>query len=191
MMGIMSKDVKATIYIDGGVSSVKQARNMADRAMCNQNRIKSDIFSLVMATPKDVTPEGNDPHGYLLDKFEDLWDELWDAFIDHYKYMVVADDAEYLTDSLVKKSWEEEEAERNLLKDKEDRMRIFFNKYKQVFNKHNIDDILIYEAYSEGEITLPSHEEITVNDREKILIKIRKKDEEILKGVMEKIKDGK
>ena len=187
----MSKDIKPTIYIDDYVCSVKHARDMADRAVNEQNRIKGDIFSLVMATPKDITPINEEPHEYLREKLDGLWEELFDAFIDDYKYTIVADDAEYLSDSLVKESWEKEEVERKLLREKEDKMKMFFDKYKHVFDRYNMDDISIYEACSDGEITIPSPEEITINDREEILRRMKEKEDEILRKTLEKIKDGK
>lgn len=182
----MSKEVQAYICIDEDVSSVNNARNRSEKACLIQKELKGELWGLIMATPKDITSNGEDPITNLKERFEDIWDSLWDAFIDDYKYTVVADDAEYNNDSLVKKAWDEELKTIEDLR-KEERERIdFFNKYRDVVSPYNFDDYKLYREYKEGNIVIT--EPFTAEQREYHLNKIEKRDTAALEEALKRIK---
>ena len=104
----MSKEVQPCIFIDEDVSSAKSARDRIEGALFKQKALKADLWGLIMATPKDITPDGVNPIDNIKSRFEDIFGELWDAIVDEYKYTAVADDVEFNDKSLVQKVWDEE-----------------------------------------------------------------------------------
>lgn len=186
----MSKEVQPYIYIDENVSSIKSARNRIESALFAQKTLKAELWGLVMATPKDITTEGEDPIANVKERFEYIWDSLWDAFIDDYKYTVVADDAEYNEDSLVRKVWEKENNSLEKLKEEENERVNFFNKFRGVLSPYNLDDYKIYQGFKDGEIVIT--EPFTPEQRNLILQKISEKEKETLSNAFKQMKqDGK
>lgn len=99
---------------------------------------------------------------------------MWDAFIDDYKYNVIADDAEFIDDSLVQMQWDEEEDERKEFEERRKRMNEFFDKHKGVLNPNNFDDINLFNEWDDGNIEIS--DSITKEERDRIVEK-KKKDE--------------
>lgn len=183
----MSKIVRPIVYIDENVLSVNSARNMANKAIAAQNELKTELWGLIMATPKDITTNGEDPIENLKERFRDIWDSLWDAFVDDYKYSIIADDAEFEEDSWVKKAWDEEELSLEKLRQEDIERHNFFEKHKDVLNQYNFDDFRIYRAWKEGEIEIG--DSFNFSDRREVLDKLRKKEKEILENALIQIKN--
>lgn len=146
----MSKEVQPYIFIDEDVSSVKAARDRVERAWFKQKALKADLWGLIMATPKDITPDGVNPIDNVRERFEDIWDGLWGAIVDDYKYTAVADDAELNEDSLVAKAWEEEKKSMEALREEERKRKEFFNKYRGVLNPYNLMTISYMKSLRKG-----------------------------------------
>ena len=181
----MSKTVQANLHIDEHVSSVANARDYAKRAAEYREEIKSNIWGLIMATPKDVVKDGEDPIISLKERFDDMWEELWDGFIDDYKYTVIADDAEFVEDSLVQMAWDEEERNERKFRMEQIERDAFFEKHKGVLNKYNFDDIILYDRMREGKVSIPNN--FTKEEHDKLVNELketeRKEIEEALKKV--------
>lgn len=170
----MSKGLQPTIYVNDYVSTVAQARDYAKRAEDARNELKQELWGLIMATPKDIAKSGEDPIESIKERFNYIWEDLWDAFIDDYKYNAIADDAEFIDGSLVQMRWDEEEDERKEFEERRKRMNEFFDKYKGVLNPNNFDDINLFNDWDEGNIEIP--DSITKEERDSIVEK-KKKDE--------------
>lgn len=181
----MSKEVRPCIWIDENVSSVKIARDRVERAWFTQKDLKAELWGLIMATPKDITAEGEDPIGNLKERFEDIWDSLWEAFIDDYKYTVVVDDVELNEDSLVKKAWEEEEKSIEEMKREQKERNAFFDKFRGVLTPYNFDDHRLYEEFKAGNITI--NEPFTSEQRAWLINKIKERDKQEIKEAIERI----
>lgn len=58
-------------------------REQLDEAVRNSNRAlaeaKESLFALCLATPKDITPPGEDPLAYMRQAFEEAWELYIDA----------------------------------------------------------------------------------------------------------------
>ena len=183
----MSKALQPIIYVDEYVSTAEQARDYARRAVGEQNNLKQELWGLVMATPKDIVEHGKDPINEIRGRFDEIWEELWDAFINDYKYTVIADDAEYSEGSLVKQCWEKEEEERKEHDRKYQRMDDFFKKYKGVLSYNNFDDIGLFNKYDEGELELP--ELLTKEERDNIVKKIKEDEMKMLNDRLKEINE--
>lgn len=183
----MSKEVQPYIFIDEDVSSVKTARDRVERAWFKQKALKADLWGLIMATPKDITPDGVNPIDNVRERFEDIWDELWGAIVDDYKYTAVADDAELNEDSLVAKAWEEEKKSMEALREEERKRKEFFNKYRGVLNPYNFDDYKLYEEFKEGNIVIT--EPLTTEQRAWHLEAIKNREQKVLDEALKRIKE--
>lgn len=183
----MSKEVQPSIFIDEDVSSVNAARDRAERACFKQKALKGDLWGLIMATPKDITPDGVNPIDNIQERFEDIWDELWDAFVDEYKYNAVADDVELNDDSLVLKVWEEGQKTMEELREEERKRTDFFNKYRDVLNPYNFDDYKLYEEFKEGNIVIT--EPLTTEQRAWHLEAIKNREQKVLEETLKRIKE--
>lgn len=179
----MSKGLKPTIYIDENVVSSVGARNKAEESERDREKLKSKLLALALATPRDITPLDESPLSYVTETFNEIWEDLWDAFINDYVYTVIADDADYEEDSLVKKSFEEDIAEKKKYEDSIKIQRDFFEKYSEVLNKFNMDDFLIYEEWVNGRLEMPNP--FTKEDRDKIVNHIKEKEKELLLKAIE------
>lgn len=50
---------------------------------------KERLLALVMATPKDIAPQGEDPFEYVKQMFDELWDEIQDeTFLLHALFLI-------------------------------------------------------------------------------------------------------
>lgn len=185
----MSKTVQANLYIDEHVSSVAHARDYAKRAAECREEIKSDIWGLIMATPKDVVKDGEDPIRTLKERFDDMWEELWDGFIDDYKYTVIADDAEFVEGSLVQMAWDEEEREERKFRMEQIERDAFFEKHKGVLNKYNFDDITLYNKMCEGKVSIPDN--LTKEERDNLINDLKETERKEIEAALERMnKDG-
>lgn len=186
----MSKEVQPCIFIDENVSSVKAARDRVERAWFKQKALKADLWGLIMATPKDITPDGVNPIDNVRERFEDIWDELWDAFIDDYKYNAVADDVELNDESLVQKVWEKERKTMEELREEERKRAEFFSKYRGVIDPYNLDDYRLYQEFKKGNIVIT--EPFTAEQREWHLEAIKKREKKVLAEALKRLnEDGK
>jgi hypothetical protein len=123
----MEKKLLTTLFIDEEVQSIKHARYLAKKAKEERNQLKGELLSLAMATPNDITPYGEDTLSYIKRKFNEIWGQLFDLYIDECKYTIVANDAEFEQNSVVQKQWNGECVELDLLKDEE--LKREFNDY--------------------------------------------------------------
>lgn len=183
----MSKQVQTSISIDENVSSVYSAREYAREAFNNSQKIKAEIFGMITATPNDITPIDEEPMDYLQYRLDELWESLWDAFIDNYKYTIIADDAEYNRESQVKKQWEEEIEERKKFEEENNKRINFFKKYKNVLNKYIFDHIRLYNAWKEGEIEIG--ETLTEEERDKLIDILNKREKKVLEEALKRSKE--
>lgn len=182
----MSKGLKATIYVDERVSSITSARDYAEHADRLVRDLKSEIWALILSTPKDVVKEGEDPISELKERFEMIWEDLWDNLIDSYKYNAIADDAEFDDESLVKKCWEEEEKERQEYEKEAQKRDDFFKRYKGVLNPYNFDDMGVYEDWSNGKLSIG--ETFTKEDRDRIVAEKNAYTQKLLEDELKKMK---
>lgn len=183
----MSKGLQATVYVDERVGSVSEARRFAEKAEKARKELKSELWGLIMATPKDITAHGEDPITNVRERFEDIWDSLWDAFVDDYKYTIIADDAEFCADSLVQKYWEEEKRSLDELRKQEEKREAFFKKHCDVLSVYNFDDYKIYDEWRLGNIEIP--QPFTTEDRKRILSELKAKEDELIQEAMKKFKE--
>lgn len=181
----MSKTVQANLYIDECVSSVAQARDYAKRAAEYREDIKSDIWGLILATPKDIVKDGEDPISELKERFNDMWEELWDGFINDYKYTIIADDAEFVDDSLVRMAWDEEEREERKFRMEQIERDAFFEKHKGVMNKYNFDDITLYNRMCEGKLSIPN--KFTKEERDNLVKEMKEMEKKEIEDALERI----
>ena len=181
----MSKRLKVTLYADEFVNSVAQARDYANRAEKERDKIKSSIWSLILATPKDIVRGDEDPIDSLKERFEDIWDSLWDSFIDDYKYTVIADDAEFEEDSLVKKEFDVSKKEHEELEKEYKEKNAFFDKYKGILDRYNVDDILIYNDIRDGIIKLPSN--FTKEKRDELVRQSKERERKLINDKIEEL----
>ena len=147
----MSKAVKPDVYIDDYVMSIDSCRENARSAHKNITDAKRRLWGLVMATPRDIAGD-DDTVEKLEELFSELMDELEEYIVDNYKYNIVADDAEYGPDSLVKMAFEEDKAEEAKREAENARRDAFFK--SSGLNQYNMDDQLIYDAWANNEISL-------------------------------------
>lgn len=184
----MSKIVNPCVYIDENVSSVEAARRYADKATEEILNLKGKIKSLVMATPKDITPEGEDPVSYLEDIFDDLWCEVEEQVVNEYVYTIVADDVAYTEDSLVKEVWEREKVEEEEIRRENLRRTEFFRKH--CLSESNFNDWEIYRAYKAGEIG-ELDEPLTEETRDKLVKEIKERERKVLADAINVLKEKK
>lgn len=177
----MSKVLQPSIYVKESVSSIEEAQRLADEAQEEENDSKRELWGMVMATPKDIVQGGEDIQEVLWQKFSDIWETAVESIIDNYKYTVIADDALYYEDSLVKREWQIEKAEADKMASEELKRRDFFAKYS--LSLYNNDDITIYEWWRNGKID-NADELLTKEGRSKIINQINSKEQKILKGII-------
>lgn len=180
----MSKILKPIVYVDEKVSSIDIAKHYADKAQKAGERLKSELWGLVMCTPKDVTAEGEDPIANVKEKFDEIMDELWEAFVDDYKYTIIADDASYNENSLVTEAWEEELKDIEEMKLENERRKKFFEDYG--LDRNNFDDYTIYQEWRDHQITIDS-KPLTKECRDQILADIRHREEIEIQKALETI----
>lgn len=186
----MSKGLQVTVYVDEAVSSIASARNYAERAERRRKEAKRKLWGLVIATPKDIVSDGEDPMEVLQERFDDIWDTLWDSFIDDYKYSIIADDAEFIKGSLVKRYWKNEEKERQKMLEEANERSHFFKRCDGVLSPNNFDDYTIYNEWKNGNVTITWP--ITREQRDTILEDIKSKEKKAFEEAIKKIeKNGK
>lgn len=182
----MSTVLRPTVYVDNGVSTIAQARSYAQQAEAERNELKQELWGLVMATPRDIAPSNEDPITNIKERFNSIWEDLWDAFVDDYKYTAIADDAEYVDNSLVKKQWDDDEEEERRYKLELKRREKFFKKYEGVLNPYSFDDGRIYEEWVDGNLELG--ETLTKSERDEIVKKLNEQSEERMKDALKALK---
>lgn len=160
----MEKKLLTTLFIDEEVQSIKHARYLAKKAKEERNQLKGELLSLAMATPNDITPYGEDTLSYIKRKFNEIWGQLFDLFIDECKYTIVANDAEFEQNSVVQKQWNGECVELDLLKEEDLKREYPFNDNKDVLKREN--DI---------------QSNLTVTDRENLLKEVERQKEQAYK----------
>lgn len=62
-------------------SSATQLKEDIAKKEADINYYKERLLALVMATPKDIAPLGEDPFEYVKQMFDELWDEIQDETI--------------------------------------------------------------------------------------------------------------
>lgn len=157
----MEKKIQTTIFIDKEVRSIQHARLLAKMAEYDINQLKGELLSLIMSSPKDITPDGEEALLYLKRNFNKIWENLWQAVIDKYKYTMIANDAEFEPNSRVQKQWNDEISELERLKEGD-------LKQEKTFNGH--EDLL------KGEIDIQS--DLTIKDKENLLKEVERQKEQ-------------
>lgn len=160
----MEKKIQTTIFIDKEVRSIQHARLLAKMAEYDINQLKGELLSLIMSSPKDITPDGEEALLYLKRNFNKIWENLWQAVIDKYKYTMIANDAEFEPNSSVQKQWNSENNELECLKEEYLKREYPFNDNKDVLK---------------GEIDIQSN--LTVTDRENLLKEVERQKEQACK----------
>lgn len=125
------------------------------------NQLKGELLSLIMSSPKDITPDGEEALLYLKRNFNKIWEHLWQAVVDKYKYTMIANDAEFEPNSSVQKQWNSENNELECLKEGD-------LKQEKIFNGH--EDLL------KGEIDIQS--DLTIKDKENLLKEVERQKEQ-------------
>lgn len=78
---------KETIFRDGAsvggyeFSSATQLTEDIAKKEADISYYKERLLALVMATPKDIAPNGEAPYEYVKQMFDELWDEIQDQTI--------------------------------------------------------------------------------------------------------------
>lgn len=185
----MGRYFNPSVFVDKNVSSISAARSYANEAEEDKKKLKEELWGLVMATPKDVVPNGDDPIVTLRGYFDDIWEQLWDAFVDEYKYNIIADDAEYTSgdESLVKKAFDEEAEEERKNKEEIEKRKEFFKKYP-VFDPMNFDDSIVYEEWREGRLKL--EDSLTKEEADEIKRKLKEEETKRIKESWERAMKG-
>ena len=174
----MSKDLQVTVYVDENVSSIASAREYAKRAEHCIEEAKRKLWGMVTSTPKDIVSDGKDPMEVLQERFDDIWVTLWDSFIDEYKYSIIADDAEFIKGSLVKRYWKNEEKERQKMLEEANERSHFFKRCDGVLSPYNFEDYTIYNEWKNGNVTITWP--FTKEQRDAILEDIKSKEKKAL-----------
>lgn len=125
------------------------------------NQLKGELLSLIMSSPKDITPDGEEALLYLKRNFNKIWEHLWQAVIDKYKYTMIANDAEFEPNSSVQKQWNSENNELECLKEEYLKREYPFNDNKDVLK---------------GEIDIQS--DLTIKDKENLLKEVERQKEQ-------------
>lgn len=172
----MEKKIKTTIFIDKEVRTIQHARQLAKMAEEEVNQLKGELLSLIMSSPKDITPYEEEPLLYLKRNFNKIWGDLCQAFIDKYKYTMIANDAEFEPNSTVQKQWNSENNELERLKEEDLKREKFFKDNKDILNIVDYNDYMIYEKWSKGEIEIPNN--FTIKDKEELLKEIERQKEQ-------------
>ena len=133
----MEKKIQTTIFIDKEVKTIQHARQLAKMAEYDLNQLKGELLSLIMSSPKDITPDGEEPLLYLKRNFNKIWENLWQGFIDKYKYTMIANDAEFEPNSSVQKQWNDEISELERLKEGEMKQEKAFNGHEDLLKREN------------------------------------------------------
>lgn len=157
----MEKKIQTTIFIDKEVKTIQHARQLAKMAEYDLNQLKGELLSLIMSSPKDITPDGEEPLLYLKRNFNKIWENLWQGFIDKYKYTMIANDAEFEPNSSVQKQWNSENNELECLKEEYLKREYPFNDNKDVLKREN--DI---------------QSNLTVTDKENLLKEVERQKEQ-------------
>lgn len=160
----MEKKTQTTIFIDKEVRSIQHARLLAKMAEYDINQLKGELLSLIMSSPKDITPDGEEALLYLKRNFNKIWENLWQAVIDKYKYTMIANDAEFEPNSSVQKQWNSENNELECLKEEYLKREYPFNDNKDVLKREK--DI---------------QSNLTVTDRENLLKEVERQKEQAYK----------
>lgn len=157
----MEKKIQTTIFIDKEVKTIQHARQLAKMAEYDLNQLKGELLSLIMSSPKDITPDGEEPLLYLKRNFNKIWENLWQGFIDKYKYTMIANDAEFEPNSSVQKQLNSENNELECLKEEYLKREYPFNDNKDVLKREN--DI---------------QSNLTVTDKENLLKEVERQKEQ-------------
>lgn len=184
----MSKGLQVTVYVDENVSSIASAREYAKRAEHCIEEAKCKLWGMVTSTPKDIVSDGKDPMEVLQERFDDIWDTLWDSFIDEYKYSIIADDAEFVKGSLVKRYWKNEEKERQKMLEEANERSHFFKRCDGVLSPYNFEDYNIYNEWKNGNITITWP--FTKEQRDAILEDIKSKEKKALEEAIKKLESN-
>ena len=77
---------KPIIYFDNvDIESVAEAKSVETKANTELDKLKGDLLSLAMATPKDITPKGEKPVDYIKEEVDNLMEELYEAFSTYFE----------------------------------------------------------------------------------------------------------
>lgn len=57
---------------------------------------KRRLYAMVYASPRDITPQGQEPLQYLQNEFEDIWEELEDNIFTLARLHIIENNEEYI-----------------------------------------------------------------------------------------------
>jgi len=77
--------METTIEINEEFRSLRELDNDIDNTNADIDSNERMLFSLITATPKDITPSGEDPHTYLNSMFTDYMSLYRDNVIKIFK----------------------------------------------------------------------------------------------------------
>lgn len=81
---------KPILYFDNvDIESVYEAKSVETSANNELDKLKSDLLSLAMSTPKDITPKGEKPVEYIKEEVDRLIEDLYDAFNKYFESNLV------------------------------------------------------------------------------------------------------
>ena len=88
--GTLIKTRYPFLYFDNvDINSIEEVRNLEDSLDKNFDKIRSKIESLILATPKDITPKGEAPIEYIKEITDEIFDELYEVAKDYYTVDII------------------------------------------------------------------------------------------------------
>jgi len=79
-----------SIYFDNvNVNNAESAISESNKANENLNSLKADLLSIAMATPKDITPEDENPIEFIKERVNYLMEDLYNGFNRYFESNLV------------------------------------------------------------------------------------------------------
>jgi hypothetical protein len=142
---------KPILYFDNvDIESVYEAKSAETSANNELDKLKGDLLSLAMSTPKDITPKGEKPVEYIKEEVDRLIEDLYDAFnkyfesnlvnqlIDEWKYSYGGDSKELYDNCKT-----DDEVNKNAFpKDEHEEIKRDLNKFTFAPPDDNIEDAI-------------------------------------------------
>lgn len=81
--GTKIKPRGSLLYFDNvDIETKAQAESLDDELSNNYDKLKGELFGLIMATPKDITPNGENPIDYIKEQTDDILSRLHENIYD-------------------------------------------------------------------------------------------------------------
>lgn len=83
--GTLIKLRKPVLYFDNiTIENSSQCESLIHSIESQLEKLKGEFLALVMSTPKDISPKGEDPISYIKEKVNDLLDNIYEAYNDYF-----------------------------------------------------------------------------------------------------------